>query len=176
MNMLGLHKDKVELQPYDEVWKTEFEKEKKVLAQILKEHALQIEHVGSTAIAGLSAKPIIDIAVAVKDKKTLQLLMPIMQKHGYDMLDNLTTKGEILARKGTEEKRTHYIHMEVINSTYWNNHILFRDYLLNHPKLVKEYERLKQEAQKKYKEERKKYTQYKNEFIQSVLKRARNLK
>jgi GrpB-like predicted nucleotidyltransferase (UPF0157 family) len=89
--------------------------------------------VGSTAIPGLSAKPILDIAVAVKDIETLEYLLPIMIDHGYDMLNNLDICGEILARKGTPECRTHHIYMEVIDSDYWNNHIWFRDYLLKHP-------------------------------------------
>lgn len=172
--MLGLHKDKVELYPYDAIWKTEYEKEEKILSEILKEHAIDIQHVGSTAIPGLSAKPILDIAVAVKDRKTLEYLLPIMSEYGYDMLNNLDVCGEILARKGTPECRTHYIHIEVIGSDYWNNHILFRDYLLKHPKYITEYENLKQMIVGSFKDERKKYTAEKNDFIKKVLTLAKD--
>lgn len=171
--MLGLHKDKVKLFPYDATWKTEYEKEEKILRQILKDYAIDIQHVGSTSIPNLSAKPIIDIAVAVKDKETLKKLLLLMQKNGYDMLDNLETKGEILARKGTTECRTHYIHMEVLNSEYWNNHILFRDYLLKHKEFVKKYENLKQDLAETFKDDRKEYTNAKNEFIQNVITLAK---
>jgi len=170
--MLGLHKDKVELYQYNEGWKKEYEKEEKILWEILKDYAIDIQHVGSTAIPGLSAKPILDIAVAVKDRETLEYLLPIMAEHDYDMLNNLDICGEILARKGAPECRTHYIHMEVLNSEYWNNHILFRDYLLKYPQYIKEYDELKQNIVVNFKDERKKYTAEKNDFIQRILKLA----
>lgn len=171
--MLGLHKDKVELHPYDATWKTEYEKEEKILWEILKDYAIDIQHVGSTAIPGLSAKPILDIAVAVKDRETLEYLLPVMAEHGYDMLNNLDICGEILARKGTPECRTHYIHMEVIDSEYWNNHIWFRDYLLKHPEYIEKYEALKQNIVVNFKDERKKYTAEKNDFIKHILDLAK---
>lgn len=171
--MLGLHKDKVELHPYNKGWKTEYEKEEKILWEILKDYAIDIQHVGSTAIPGLSAKPILDIAVAVKDRETLEYLLPVMAEYGYDMLNNLDICGEILARKGTPECRTHYIHMEVIDSEYWNNHIWFRDYLLKHPEYIEKYEALKQNIVVNFKDERKKYTAEKNDFIKHVLDLAK---
>ena len=149
-----------------------FKNREKILWEILKDYAIDIQHVGSTAIPGLSAKPILDIAVAVKDRETLEYLLPIMAEHDYDMLNNLDICGEILARKGAPECRTHYIHMEVLNSEYWNNHILFRDYLLKYPQYIKEYDELKQNIVVNFKDERKKYTAEKNDFIQRILKLA----
>jgi len=99
-----------------------------------------------------------------------------MTKAGYDVLNSIEEKGEILARKGTPECRTHYIHIEVIGSKYWTNHILFRDYLLKHREYIKEYEKLKQEMQKLYKDNRKQYTAHKNEFIKSILDKAKSEK
>ena len=171
--MLGLHKDKVDLYPYDKEWAIEYQKEKKILEKVMAGYALDIQHVGSTSIPGLSAKPILDIAVAVKDEKTLIELIPIMTEAGYDVLDSIADKGEILARKGTPEARTHYIHIEVLNSEYWNNHILFRDYLLKHPEYIKKYEDMKREMQKLYKDDRKQYTAHKNEFIKLILEKAK---
>ena len=147
-----------------------------LLKEILGEDALSIEHVGSTSIPGLSSKPILDIAVAVKDEKTLEKLIPVFQQNGYDVLDSIEKCGEILARKGMSNCRTHYIHVEVLNSTYWNNHILFRDYLLKYPKLAQQYENLKRSIADQYKTERKKYTAEKNAFIQHVLNLAKNTK
>jgi GrpB-like predicted nucleotidyltransferase (UPF0157 family) len=135
--MLGLHKDEVKLHPYNPNWVVEYEKEKSILQKILKHLALDIQHVGSTSIPGLSAKPIIDIAVAVQSTNNLLKTIPILEKAGYDLLIQIDTKGEVLARKGSENCRTHYIHIEVINSEYWNNHILFSDYLLKHPIILR---------------------------------------
>lgn len=169
---LGLHKDKVDLSPYTTEWSNEFKKEKAILEKLLHGYALAIEHVGSTSIPGLSAKPVLDIAVAVKDIDALRQLIPLLSENGYDPLNSIETKEELLARKGTPENRTHYIHIEVIGSTYWTNHILFRDYLLQHPEVIKEYEALKQKLSTEHKDEREKYTSAKNEFIQRILKLA----
>ena len=171
--MLGLNKDIVELMPYDENWAKEFELEKKRLKKILGKRALDIQHVGSTAIPGLRAKPILDIAVAVENASMLRELISVLSEAGYDVKDSINELGEILARKGTPENRTHYIHVEVINSMFWNNHILFRDYLLSHPEYIKKYENLKQEMFERFKDERKLYTAAKNDFIEEVLELAR---
>jgi len=166
---LGLHKDKVELMSYTTEWANEFKKEKAILEKLLHGYALAIEHVGSTSIPGLSAKPVLDIAVAVKDLDTLRKLIPLLSENGYEVTDSIDTKEEIFARKGISELCTHYIHLEVIGNTYWKNHILFRDYLLQHPEVIKEYEALKQKLSTEHKEEREKYTSAKNEFIQRFL-------
>lgn len=171
--MLGLNKDIVELAPYDENWVKEFEQEKKRLEKILGKSALDIQHVGSTSIPGLRAKPILDIAVAVENASKLKELIGVLSDAGYDVKDSINELGEILARKGTPENRTHYIHVEVINSLFWNNHILFRDYLLSHPEYIKKYENLKTEMFERFKDERKLYTAAKNDFIEEVLEFAR---
>ncbi len=137
---IGLNKSSVEIYPYDKTWAVEFEKEKKILEGILKDFDVKIEHVGSTSIPGLSAKPIIDIAIGVKDEKTLFKLEPVMANAGYDILNDYETKGEILARKGPPECRTHYIHMQRIGSEYWDEFMYFKRYLLEHPQEIKAYE------------------------------------
>ena len=169
--MLGLNKDKVELVPYDPNWKKEYEKEKVILQKVLGSFALDIQHVGSTSIPGLSAKPIIDIAVAVENEDTLYKLIPILTEAGYDVKNSIETQGEILARKGGSDCRTHYIHVEVKGSEYWNNHIIFRDYLLSHPEYVKKYEDMKKNMAEWF-SARKEYTAHKRQFIQEVIDKA----
>jgi GrpB-like predicted nucleotidyltransferase (UPF0157 family) len=172
--MLGLDKNIVKLVPYDPEWVEEYKKEEAILKEVLGDYALDIQHVGSTSIPGISAKPILDIAVAVKDLATLSTLIPIFTEAGYDVMDSIESNGEILARKGTPDNRTHYIHVEVLGSEYWNNHILFRDYLLKHPEYIAKYEEIKNAAYNLYQGERKKYTAEKNNFIQDVLTKAKN--
>ena len=170
--MLGLHKDKVSLVSHSSNWHTEFEQEKEKLQAVLGNIALAIEHIGSTSIPGLSAKPILDIAVAVENIEALKSVIPVLTAAGYDILDSIETKGEVLARKGTPDNRTHYIHVEILGDTYWNNHIMFRDFLLKHQEYVKAYEKLKKDLAKQFSDDRKKYTAAKNDFIQNVLKLA----
>lgn len=174
--MLGLNKDIVRLVPHEDDWHLEYEKERKILEKVMAGYALDIQHVGSTSLPGISAKPILDIAVAVKDKKALEELIPIMTDAGYDVKNSIDDLGEILARKGTPDCRTHYIHIEVLGSEFWNDHILFRDYLLNHPEYIPEYEKVKVDAFNHFKDERKKYTSAKNDFIQKILKLAQDEK
>lgn len=173
--MIGLDKSLVTVYPYDPTWVDEYEKEKEILQNILKDFDIQIEHVGSTSIPGLSAKPIIDIAIGAKNVETIEKIEPILAEHGYDMLNSLQDKGEVLARKGPTTCRTHYIHIQVLGSEYWNEFIYFKKYLLEHPEYIKEYETLKKELSVKYAEERKKYTAAKNDFISSVLEKAYKL-
>ena len=76
-----------------------------------------------------------------------------------------------MARRGTPENRTHYVHVEVIDSTYWNNHIKFRDYLIANPQYIKEYEDLKIKLAEKC-PDRISYIMAKNDFIKKILKLA----
>lgn len=171
--MIGLNKDEVKLYPHSDEWAVEFEKEKAILQKILGEYAIEIHHVGSTSIPGLMAKPIIDIAVGVKDEQTQKLLIPILSNYGYDMKDSIKEKGEVLARKGPPELRTHYIHIEIINTPKWEEHMLFKNYLIKHPEYIKKYQELKLGLEKNCKENRKQYTQSKDVFIKDVLEKAR---
>lgn len=173
--MIGLNKDLVTVFPYDESWAKEYEKEKLVLQDLLQKFDVKIEHVGSTAIPGLSAKPIIDIAIGAKTEQVLFEIANLLGVAGYDMLNSYETKGEILARKGAPECRTHYIHIQLIDSNYWKEFVYFKQYLLDHPETVREYQELKEDLSVKYANERKKYTAAKNEFISAVLKKAYTL-
>lgn len=173
--MLGLNKDSVKVFPYENAWAKEFEKEQKILKKLLTGFDIKIEHVGSTSIPGLSAKPIIDIAIGTKNENDLFLVAKKLEFERYDILDSFKEKGEILARKGSPECRTHYIHIELIGSEYWNEFIYFKQYLLDHPKCVKKYQRLKEKLSKKYAKDRKQYTASKNKFISKVLKKAYKL-
>ena len=173
--MVGLDRDKVILKPYNEDWAKEYEKEKNLLVSLLRGINFRIEHVGSTSIKGLSAKPIIDIAIGCDDEETVIKIGDILSKYNYDVENQMTTKGEIFAGKGDVTCRTHYIHIQKIGSTYWNNFMYFKTYLLDHPETVKEYEELKRELSIKYQDDRKKYTDSKNEFISSILEKAHKI-
>ena len=170
--MIGLNKSLVTVYPYDETWPMEYQKEKEILKEHLQGLDVRIEHVGSTSIPGLSAKPIIDIALGVKEEKTLFEVAKVLENAGYDILDSYNTKGEILARKGSPENRTHYIHIEIVGSEYWNEFMYFKKYMLDNPDEVKKYQALKENLSKEFADERKMYTASKNEFITNILEKA----
>ena len=170
---MGLRMGEVRLEKSNKEWKESFEIEKENLGKIFKGIALKIEHVGSTSIEGISAKPIIDIAVAVKKLNDFEKVRDEFYNIKDYSIKEDSPSDEILVRKGNPEEITHFIHIMEYNSERYKNQILFRDYLRTHEAERVEYEELKIKLAKKYKNDRKKYTANKNDFIQKVLKRAR---
>lgn len=169
---MGLKVGTVYLESYNKNWKNMFEEEKNNLENIFKDIVLRIEHVGSTSIEGLSAKPIIDIMVVLKSFSDFESVRSVFMKDPYSVkLDS--DPDEILVRRGPEDNRTHFIHVVEDGSTRCINTVFFRDYLRNHEDVKKEYEDLKIMLAEKYENNRKMYTASKNEFIQNVLKLAR---
>lgn len=172
---MGLKVGTVRLEDYNPEWKNSFELEKNVLSNIFKDIALSIEHVGSTSIEGLSAKPIIDMLVIIKTFSDFENVRYYFEKEPYSIkLDS--PEDEILIRKGDETNRTHFIHVVELGSDRQINTLLFRDYLRENKDAVLEYENLKKELAIKYADDRKMYTASKNDFIQGILKKAKEIK
>ena len=169
MSIKGLKVGEVSLEKYNPMWKEEFLKEKENLEKIMGKIALSIEHVGSTAIEGLSAKPIIDIAVGVEKLSDFEKVRHKFLNHAQYSIKNPSSPGEVLVRKVPEENRTHFIHVMEINSERYIDTLKFRDYIINNKEALFQYEKLKQELAKKYPSEREKYTSSKNYFITDIL-------
>jgi GrpB-like predicted nucleotidyltransferase (UPF0157 family) len=173
IQMIGLARGSVKVVPYSFNWKEIYKQEEKLLYLLLGEAAIDIQHVGSTSIEGLDAKPIIDIAVGVKALDDVDKFRSLLEANGYQYRGNAGIEGRIMFAKGSEDLRTHYLHTEIINGELWKNHIYFRDYLRLHKKAVEEYSKLKKELALKYTNDRGSYTNAKNEFIKSILKMAK---
>lgn len=166
---MGLVNGTVTLENNYQEWKKMFLEEKKYLESIFTKDNFTIEHVGSTAIKGLSSKPIIDIAIGVDDFNSLTKYL-ISLEGIYTIKPNIE-KGEILLIKENEVETFSLIHVLPINSERYINLIKFRDILNNNPDIVKEYENLKLELASKYKDDRSMYTKSKNNFINKVLEK-----
>lgn len=170
--MIGLQRGKVKLVPYSKDWKVEFEKEKKKLEKILGENVISIEHIGSTSIPGMTAKPIIDVMIGVHNvKKAGTQCAKILDKLPKYFYRPFKYNERVVA-KGDDFARTHYIHIVRHRGRMWNKQILFRDYLINHKKYSKKYADLKKYLSKKHGGIRKQYTKDKTIFIKDVLNRA----
>lgn len=112
---------------------------------------------------------IIDIAIGLNKLEDFKLVVPnIIDNADYSIKDD-STEGEILIRKGSEENRTHFIHVMELTKERYTETMIFRDHMRNNPEDVRAYENLKLELALKYPDERKKYTSEKNEFIRSIL-------
>lgn len=168
---MGLKVGTVKLEEYNPKWKDMYLEEEKNLKEMFGDVALAIEHIGSTSVEGLSAKPIIDIAIGVKNLSDFDKVAKKFMVEPYSVKED-STEGEILVRKGNEDNRTHFIHVMEIDGDRYIESILFRDYLRKNVWALKEYEDLKKDLAIKYADDRKKYTASKNEFINKILKLA----
>ena len=174
-DLIGLKRGTVKLVPYDSKWINLFQKEKQCLMESFGNTIISIEHIGSTAIIGMNAKPIIDIEIGVESLAVALAMKKQFESLGYTHRPNVPEilKWEELYVKGIEEKRTHYAHVTVYNGIHWKNDLLFRDYLCKNYTHAKQYARLKIKLAKKYKNDRKTYTENKKEFINKIMKIAK---
>lgn len=168
--MIGLKRGTVKLSRHYPNWKNEFKKQSNKLKKIFGNDILGIEHIGSTAILKMPAKPIIDIAVVVPSFKIVKKYIKQLSKEGFE-LKKETRKDRLFFTKGPEENRTHYLHIGKINSGYIEDMIFFRDYLRKHKKIAVEYMKLKKELAGKYKDTRSIYTKKKHKFIKNILEK-----
>lgn len=168
---MGLKVGTVKVEEYNPTWKDMYLEEEKILKEMFGNVALAIEHIGSTSVEGLSAKPIIDMAVGVKILSDFDKVKEKFMMKPYSVKED-STEGEVLVRKGNEDNRTHFIHVMEIDSDRYIEAILFRDYLRKNVWALEKYEELKKDLAEKYADDRKKYTAFKNEFIKEILKLA----
>ncbi|XEC96715.1 GrpB family protein [Paenibacillus tarimensis] len=170
--MLGSPRNKVQLESYNPSWKSTFERDYKLLLEAIGPFVVDIQHVGSTSIEGLEAKPILDIAVAVDSFDNVDEIASSLQSLGFFRL-RVNIEGKVVFAKDTDTGRTHYLHLELHNGTHWDEHISFRDYLRSHPEAVTSYKQLKRELALKHSDDVKSYTEGKRKFVDEILERAK---
>jgi len=169
-NILGLKRNTVQLLPYQSEWETLFLSTKMHLEKLIGQYVLDIQHVGSTSIKSIAAKPIIDIAVCISQKEIIKKIIPILESNGYkDRGDVRENGGYLIVKDTAPEVRTHHIHVVELHDKQWSNYLYFRDTLRKNPDLAQDYLKLKQQLADKYYNNRKLYTAGKNEFIRAVL-------
>lgn len=176
--MLGLRRGTVALYPHEAAWEAEAARTIAALRSILDGAAGDMQHVGSTAIRSIMAKPIVDIAVAVDDfDRVLALREPLERAGFYYRTGSL--EGQLLFAKGsyydgTGDLQTHFIHVVKAGGADWNNYVNFRDCLNANPSLAKEYESLKLSLARDNPEDagREKYLAGKHAFVRRALQTA----
>lgn len=172
---IGLTRGTVQLQPYDPNWLIEFEKEKQQLKEVFGNKIIAIEHIGSTSVPDMPAKPLIDIIAAIHSFDELQEFIEPLQKLGYEYMPERMFADRKFFPKGPRSNRTHHLNLVLQdNAEQWTQPLLFRDYLRDHPPMRDEYAQLKLSLAKKYKSHREAYTKAKSEFIQRVLQNAKS--
>jgi len=171
---VGLQRGTVKLVAHDTKWAEYFRNEKELLSRILAERVLDTRHIGSTSIAGIPAKPILDIMVAVKTLSDVEAFTQDLEKIGYEDKGDGGVAERRFFVKGTEANRTHHLNFCELNSFFWRSHLAFCEYLGRHPEIAGEYSSLKRGLADRFPNNRAAYTAGKQEFIRSVLAQAMN--
>ena len=154
--------------PYDEKWKQDFINIKNELVDALGTLAISIEHVGSTSVEGLAAKPIIDIDVVVKPDDVGKAITAL-ESIGYIYEGNLGIEGrEAFAYEGKGHLMTHHLYVCPKDSQELKRHLDFRDYLRSHQQAVEKYCKIKLEAAKLYPDDIEKYIEHKSPIIEEI--------
>ena len=155
--------------PYDEQWEPAFAQIKDELQEALGSLALRIEHVGSTSVRGLSAKPIIDIDVVIKDDSVLAAVVAALEEIGYHHEGDLGIAArEAFRYDGKEHLQKHHLYVCPQDSAELKRHIAFRNYLRADPEAVRSYSRIKEEGAALYPDDMEKYIRHKSPFIEKT--------
>lgn len=173
--MIGLKDGEARLEPHSDEWVEIAKKTIDKLKGILGDIVVDIQHVGSTSVVGLMAKPIIDIEVGVNSIQDVIDLIPLLEEAGFLYRPRTAREGHILFAcrdfSNGYGMDTHYIHVVVFGSNEWNKNIKFRDVLNKNADIRKEYEDLKLRLATYYPKDRTTYTNMKIEFIQRIINR-----
>ncbi|MDE6578995.1 MAG: GrpB family protein [Ruminiclostridium sp.] len=155
--------------PYDSKWKTNFENIKRELISAIGDLAICIEHVGSTSVEGLSAKPVIDIDVVISDYSVFNSVVSILETIGYFHEGDLGIKDrEAFKYSDKPHLQPHHLYVCPQNSKELLRHITFRNFLRNNPDAVRKYSEVKEKAAKLFPNDIDKYIEYKTPCIEEL--------
>lgn len=177
MSTLGLKRNEVRLFDFTTKWEEEFQKTKENILQVIEIPEEAIQHIGSTSIKGMKAKPIIDILMGVDNLSEIS-------EEGYVKLKSIgfyplqvEMENEIVLAKFTDqtfEVKTHYIHLTTFQGRQWKEFIHFKERLQQDPTLRREYIRIKEQYISGNSEGIKEYTKHKEGFVKKVIETNRN--
>ena len=164
---------KVIVTPYRETWPRDFEAIRAEIAAILKELALSIEHVGSTSVPGLSAKPIIDLDVVIRDYSVFPDICRKLESIGYFHEGNLgIPEREAFRYDGKPHLQKHHLYVCPRDSRELHRHMVFRDFLRSHPDAAKQYGAVKEAAAQLYPEDINGYMACKSACIEELYRQC----
>ncbi|MFL0196259.1 GrpB family protein [Clostridium sp. WILCCON 0269] len=169
--MIGLKRGIVVLEEYSIEWEINAKKIISELREIFGDKAVDIQHIGSTAIRNLKAKPIIDILVGVKDFQDVFKIMKSLESRGFIHKRANDNKNHMFFSCGDfkNDIRTHHIHVDIYGGDEWNDYIKFRNKLRSNKDLRMKYEQLKIDLCEQFPNDRENYTEMKGAFIREVL-------
>lgn len=155
----------------DADWPMLYAQEKIQILDALGNTIADIQHIGSTSVPGLAAKPVIDILLGLEHVPPQAAQIAALETLGYQYCGELGIPGRHYFRRGMP--RTHQIHLVKWDSQFWETHILFRDFLRTHPDAAQQYKALKRNLAIKFRDDRERYTNSKAPLIEQMLVQAR---
>ena len=159
---------KVEVVPHDTSWSRVFQAEAERLAQVYGQEMVAVHHIGSTAIPGISAKPIIDILVEVREIEKVDRFNADMVALGYQPMGEFGIPRRRFFVKGGDASRTHHVHVFQVGDLEITRHLDFKAYMFAHPEAAQAYGRLKEELARQFPGDIEGYTAGKDEFIKRM--------
>lgn len=164
---------KIEVVEYDPIWKVKYETEAARLKEILKDILISIDHIGSTSVEGLAAKPIIDILPVVSDIIRVDDYNAEFEALGYECMGEFGIPGRRYFRKGGEEHRAFHIHIFGRDSIHdISRHLAVRDFLRTHKEVADDYGDLKKKLALRFREDIDGYCDGKDAFVKNLEKNA----
>lgn len=152
--------------PYDPQWSRNFETICKEIREALGEMAVAVHHVGSTAVPGMSAKPIIDLDVEIQSRSVFPAVCDRLKTAGYTHEGDLGIRDrEAFCYEGKQHLQTHHLYVCPSDSRELHRHLTFRNYLRTHPDAVEEYSRIKESAARQYPDSIEGYMKFKTDCI-----------
>lgn len=164
-------REKIFVVDYDSRWPRRFEAEAPAVAGALGVDSLAVEHIGSTAVPGLAAKPIVDIAIGVPRLSLSEEQLEAMRRLGYEYRGEAGVPGRLHFQKFAGHAFN--VHVMLHRGRLWEDNILFRDYLRQNPQTAERYAKLKRHLAAAHPESIVAYSEGKKPLIEDVLRRAR---
>ncbi len=167
--------DEIEIIEHNPDWANMFEREAESIRTALGNLTVEIQHIGSTAVPGLAAKPVIDIMVGLHNLSDGESTIQPLENLGYVYWAENPNPEKMFFVKGMPpygEKRTHHVHVVEIDGEFWQRR-LFRDYLRRNSEEAQRYEKLKRDLAVQFRNDREAYTQGKSDYIREVMEKAR---
>jgi len=163
--------DPIRVVPYDTAWPARFRIESQLIRISLSDLDPQIEHIGSTSVPGLAAKPIIDILVGVRSLEAFERHYERLTVYGYEYIPEYerVLPDRRFFKRVVRGIRTHHVHVVEENGRYWKRYLKFRDQLRNDGFIAARYAELKRRLAARFPYERDAYTNGKSSFVETVL-------
>ena len=164
------------LAAHDPQWSDLAAQESARISDVLRSILVAIHHIGSTAVPGIKAKPVIDLLVVVTDLDALDLQASALSEIGYQPRGDFGIPGRRFFTKDTSGLRSHHLHCFAAGDPHIERHLLFRDYLRAHPESATQYQEFKEALAVRFSNDSEAYAEAKTPFIEQIIMLARSEK